>query len=442
MHRVLLGLLASAALAADAARAGDGPLVAPLGVFRHRNNCPPVPNCPPVSPYYPPGTMPPRDPSMPPNPMDPMNPMDPNAQQPPAQDPFAQGSRGGGEPARTANMNFDGDFGGIFYRQYVTEQVSVPTAVQQVVGYTPRQVGTTQRVTIDQYGNKVVTDVPVYVQDPITETVIVPPGTVIDKAIIRTSVAGRYQGVMITDNDNPRPQDRVYFGYNFYSQLGRSIDGQPANVDLQRQSVGFEKTFLNGDASFGARLPFIQQYGSGINTSTPGDLSLLFKYAWINNRQTGDLVSSGFVLTTPTGGGGATLTDGTEVPHSWLFQPWAGFVKVYDRLYVQGISNLIVPSDSRDPTLWGNSLAAGYWLYRGADTRFLTGIIPVLEVHVRNPLDHRNPDDAVFLQDQVNITAGMHFRSARGVISPAVCVPLLGPRPWNIEAMVYANWSF
>lgn len=435
MYRVLLGLLAVTALAADSASANDGPGVAPLGLFRHRNNCPPVPNCPPGSPYYPPGTVPPRDPSMPPDPMNPNQP-------PVADEPFAQGSRGGGEPARTANMNFDGDFGGIWYRQYVTEQVLVPTAVKQIVGYTPRQVGTTQTVTIDRLGNKVVTDVPIIVQDPIYETVIVPPGTVIDRAIIQTSVASRYQGVMITDNDNPRPQDRVYFGYNYYSELGRTVDGVPTSVDLQRQTIGFEKTFFGGDASFGMRLPFIQQYGNGISTSSPGDLSLLFKFAWINDRQTGDVVSTGFVLTTPTGGGGAVLTDGTEVPHSWLFQPWAGFVKVYDRFYVQGISNLIVPSDRRDPTLWGNSLSAGYWVYRGSDSRFLTGIVPVIEAHVRNPLDHRDPNDVVYLQDQVNITAGLHFKSSRGVLSPAICVPLLGPRPFAVEAMVYANWMF
>ncbi|MBY0513883.1 MAG: hypothetical protein K2P78_08230, partial [Gemmataceae bacterium] len=386
-----------------------------------------------------PGVLPPTDPSVPP-----MMP-DPNAPPQPQQDPFFQPQTGGGLAERTANQNFDGDFGGIFYQQFVNSVASGPTVVQQLVGYgPPKVVGSTQIVTIDpSTGGKVVTTVPLYGQgDPIYQSVVVPGGTAIDRQILRTSVAGRYQGVMITDNDNPRPMDRVYFGYNFYSRLGRSVDGQAANVDLQRQTVGFEKAFLNGNASFGMRLPFIQQYGSGLSTRVVGDLSLLGKYAFYNNRRTGDLVSAGFVLTTPTGGGGAILTDGTSVPHSWLFQPWAGFVKVYDRLYFQGITNVIAPSDRRDPTLLGNSLAAGYWVYRNPGDRLLTGIIPVAEVHVRNPLNHRNPNDPVFLQDQVNLTTGVHFRSNRGVLSPALSIPLVGPRPWAIEAMVYANWLF
>jgi hypothetical protein len=370
--------------------------------------------------------------------------VDPNAP-PPVDDPFAQGAPGGGQPGRTANQNFDGDFGGIFYDQIVTTVAETPTFVLREVGRTPpRVIGSTQIVTIDpSTGQKVVTTTPVFDQgDPIFERVLVNPGSVIDRQILRTSVAGRYQGVMITDNDNPRPMDRIYFGYNFYSHLGRTATGQQANVDLQRQSMGFEKTFLDGDASFGMRLPFVQQYGSGLGTRNVGDLTLLWKYAFVNDRRTGDVASAGFVLTTPTGGGGAVLTDGTNVPHSWLLQPWAGFVKVYDRFYFQELTNVIVPTDTRDPTLLGNSLAAGYWLYRSPNDRLLTGVIPTIEVHVRNPLNHRNAADPVFLQDQVNITTGVHFRSNRGVISPAVCVPVVGPRPWSIEAMMYANWMF
>src|SRR5439155_17942939 len=184
-------------------------------------------------------------------------------------------------------------------------------------------------------------------------------------------------------------------------------------TDLQRQQVGFEKTFLDGDASFGMRLPFVQQYGQGISSQNVGDLTLVFKYAAFNNRQTGDIVSGGLVLTTPTGGGGAILSDGTTAPHSWLFQPWGGFVKTFDRAYVMGASNLVVPSDGRDPTLWGNSLAAGYWLYRNDSDRLLTGISPVAELHVRTPLNHRDPAGVIFLQDQVNLTTGVHFRTNR-----------------------------
>ena len=42
----------------------------------------------------------------------------------------------------------------------------------------------------------------------------------------------------------------------------------------------------------------------------------------------------------------------------------------------------------------------------------------------------------------MNLTTGVHFRTPRAIISPAVCVPLVGPRPWSIEAMCFANWTF
>ena len=48
----------------------------------------------------------------------------------------------------------------------------------------------------------------------------------------------------------------------------------------------------------------------------------------------------------------------------------------------------------------------------------------------------------MFIQDQVNITSGVHFRWPRAVLSGAVCVPVVGPRPWNVEAIVNFNWRF
>src|SRR5581483_6760325 len=157
--------------------------------------------------------------------------------------------------------------------------------------------------------------------------------------------------------------------------------------------------------------------------------------------RTGNLWSGGMALTTPTGGGGLLLADGTSAPHSWLFQPWSGFVWTFDRAYAQGITSMLVPSDRRDPTLVNNSLAMGYLAYRGTDG-FLTGITPAAEVHVRTPLNHRDPNGLVYLQDQVNVTAVVHFRTSRLVFSPAVCVPVVGPRPWNFGAMGFLNFYF
>jgi prepilin-type processing-associated H-X9-DG protein len=208
--------------------------------------------------------------------------------------------------------------------------------------------------------------------------------------------------------------------------------------------AGFETTFLDGDASVGLRLPYVQQYGpAGFASQTVGDLSVLFKYAFLNNRATGDLASAGLVVTTPTGGGGnIVLVDGSAAPHSTLFQPWVGYVKVFESGYVQGIANLIVPTDSRDPTVFGKSLGAGYFLYQDASAPFLTAFIPRAEVHIRTPFNHRDPNGLVYFQDQVNVNGGATFRFGRAALNASVSVPVVGPRPWALEAISFLNVNF
>jgi hypothetical protein len=328
--------------------------------------------------------------------------------------PFATQTGGGGLQGRAFNEEFDGDMGGIFYRRTT------------IVGLTSQQVqiGTRTQVVINpRTGQRTVITVPVFgvVQVPLRRTVQVP-------------IAGRYSGIQITDNDSPRPVDRIYGGYNYYDKFGASLNPSP----------GFGNVSQNGNASIGLRLPFIQLNApNNFGGDVVGDLSVLVKYALINDRDTGNVLSVGMVLSTPTGGGGnVLLADGSTAPHSVLFQPWVGFVKNFDRGYVQGISNIIVPTDRRDPTLLGNSLAIGYWLYRGNPERWLPGVTPTAEVHVRTPLNHRDPLGLVYLPDQVNLTGGLHFRWPRFTISGAVGVPVVGPRPWNVETLVNLNYRF
>ena len=245
---------------------------------------------------------------------------------------------------------------------------------------------------------------------------------------------------MITDNDSPRPMDRVYFNYNYYDGLNAQMNPGVGNITQNQQMIGFEKTFLNQNASIGMRLPFIQLNGPpGAGADAVGDLSILTKYAFVN-RPNGDVASAGLIITTPTGPSGGLLCDGTPVPHSVLFQPWAGFVRVYERAYVQGVTSVIAPTDSRDVTFLANSLGVGYWLYRATGDRLLTGIIPVAEIHVRTPLNDRNPNGVVFMQDQLNVTGGLHLRFPRTTFGGSVCIPTLAPRPWNVEAI--ANFTY
>jgi hypothetical protein len=369
-------------------------------------------NCPPVDPYLTPPNMVPN-PNVPTPMVDPNNPNpNPNIPQPgqdPLQNAFAQANEGGGASSRSFNESFNGDFGGIFVTRQV--QVGSRTVTQNVI------VGTTTTT--------VTTTVPAY------RNVVVPLGT-------------RYNGILITDNDSPRPVDRIYFGYNYYNGIGTSFNPGFDRTDMNRQTVGFEKTVLGGNGSIGMRLPFIQTTGaSSIAQSNVGDLSILLKYAFYNNLTTGDVASVGMVVTTPTGGGNnVVLSDGTTVPNDVLLQPWLGGVRMFGAGYAQGITSFIVPTDSRDPLLFNNSVALGYFLYQNATDRFINAIIPTLEAHVRTPLNHSNPDDVIFFQNQMNLTAGCHFRTMRATISPAFSLPLVSPQPYNSEFNLMVNIRF
>jgi hypothetical protein len=415
-------LLAGLVIAAvsGAARA-DQPLfvigepVVPAG---HRHRVAPI--CPPAVPGYP------VYPDCPPVVTDPT--MPPVVTPPDLQGlttPFATQTGAGGLQGRSFNEGFDGDFAGTFYRKNV------------VVGSQPvtRQIGTTTRTVLVRNPNPngppfipITVTVPVFgvVNVPITQQALVP-------------VPGRYSGISITDNDSPRPTDRLYFHYSYYDGIGAQVSPGIGNITMNRPVMGFEKTFLGGDASIGLRLPFIQLNGPvGVAGDSVGDLSILTKYAFVNNPN-GNVLSAGLVLTVPTGPNDEFLVDGSRVPHSTLFQPWVGFVGVFDRAYVQGISAIIIPTDRRDTTLWANSLGVGYWCYRSDSDRIIRGVIPVLEVHVRTPLNNRDINGLVFFQDQVNVTGGLHVRFPRATLGGAVSVPTIAPRPWNIEAI--ANFT-
>jgi hypothetical protein len=256
----------------------------------------------------------------------------------------------------------------------------------------------------------------------------------------------------IADNESPRPQDRVFVTYNYYNNVNVDFVGPNSSsggfdfprVDLHREVVGFEKTFLGGDASVGMRLPFIELTGgTGIENSQVGDLSVILKLAWINDPQNGDVFSSGLVVTAPTGKD--LVTVGGETIHSTLIQPWVGYIAHLSRdCYIHGFASLVVPTDDTDVTLLANDVGIGYWLIRGGGRGAVSGVIPTFEVHVNTPLNHRGADNVpVSVADCISLTGGVHFLSGRGwELSTAVGVPVTGPRPFDIEAIVQLNYRF
>ena len=254
-------------------------------------------------------------------------------------------------------------------------------------------------------------------------------------------------GFKISDNGSPRPQDRAYITYNYFNDVGTGT-GSTTTGDVNRETLGFEKTFLDGNASLGVRLPFTESSSSlgGIGDGTIGDLTLYGIYAFINDRETGNVFSTGMALTIPTG---PSVRDpsGRDL-NEFIYQPFIGYIYNFDRnFFVQGFHSGIF---SEHQNGLSQDVAAGMWLYRSSDAgSTIRGIVPTVELHLYTPLDHTggstiDPSGFTVVSDNtLTVTTGVTFligdRISLGV---AVGIPVTGPRPDSYEAITTFNWRF
>jgi hypothetical protein len=244
---------------------------------------------------------------------------------------------------------------------------------------------------------------------------------------------------------SPRPQDRVFTTYNYYNNVNGALapPGQ-GQTDVHREVIGFEKTFLNGNASIGLRAPYVEVTGDpGIAHQNFGDLSLVLKYAFINCQETGNVLSAGLVVTAPTGS--SFLPAGVPDIHSndWLFQPWVGAIYNMGNIYVLGFSSVVIPTQSQDVTFVTNDLGIGWRAYQCED-RCLRSVIFTVEGHLTNPLNHRGAMTfPIGLQDIFDMTFGVRFgicdRTSFGI---AAGLPLSGPKPYDFEILAALNFRF
>jgi hypothetical protein len=248
----------------------------------------------------------------------------------------------------------------------------------------------------------------------------------------------------IADNESPRPQDRVFGVYNYFDNVNGSLNRAIglAQTDVHREVVGFEKTFLDGDASIGLRAPLVQVVGdSALAKQGLADLSIIFKYAVINDRDTGNVLSLGMVLTVPTGP--SYLPAGNPDIHPALLQPYVGGIFNFGNFYLLGFSSIVVPTDSRDVTFWSNDIGIGYNAYCKSGA-FISSVTPTVEGHLTTPINHVGSDtDPVGLPDIFDVTVGTRIGFCdRASLGLGVVVPLTGPKPFDLEAQVQFNLRF
>jgi len=245
-------------------------------------------------------------------------------------------------------------------------------------------------------------------------------------------------GFKIAENESPQPQDRVFLNYNYYRDVG-SVE------DVHRETIGLEKALLSGRASVGLRLPFFQVRGNGAGHDTNvGDLSVVLKYAVIDEPASGSTLSTGLVITAPTGPEAYSFVvrDGRiDEIHPWLLQPFVGYLWKRGDLFVHGFTSVAVPTDSNDVTIAFVDVGLGYWLFRGGGV--LSAIVPTVEAHVNVPLDHRDTDHVPRFRNSVDLTAGFHFVFRdRLSVGLAVGVPVTSPRLFDVEAIANLNYRF
>jgi hypothetical protein len=286
-------------------------------------------------------------------------------------------------------------------------------------------------------------------------------------------VANQFSDVKIAEGESPAPVDRVFFKFNYYNNLEKSRWTDPTqpihNVDLYRYTFGVEKTFFDQRVSLGLRIPFwtlnaeakefqlftplvgppfVGPGGPAIDTTQFGNLTAIVKAVLLEDRETGSLFSAGATLSFPTSSS-KLINPGQSVVA--YMQPFGGFILNRGDLFFQGFLSITFPLISTESIVLFTDLGAGYHVYHSDDrSSWLTDIAPTLEIHVADPL--RQPDGGVFefgifdglkLHNVVDFTFGSTFEFRnRATLGVGLVVPVTGPKPFDVEALVQLNYLF
>jgi hypothetical protein len=280
----------------------------------------------------------------------------------------------------------------------------------------------------------------------------------------------------ISQNESPRPQDRVFGTYSFFDGVRGTAPFSPAfsvfggstsqllpdgvttvtttstisspgvlepvrKVNVHRETFGFEKAFCSGNASIGLRAPVFQEEGdSSFKADDFGDLSVIFKYAVINCAETGNVLSCGLELTAPTGP--KIITPDGSNTDSFLVQPYIGYIFNQGGIFIQGFNSAAIPTDSKDVAVMFTDLGIGITAYL-PDCQSLHFITPTLEIHVTTPLNHRSQLDVVRVPDSIDLTAGVHVGfGSHSLLTIGATTPVSGPAQFYVGGIAQLNFLF
>jgi hypothetical protein len=259
-------------------------------------------------------------------------------------------------------------------------------------------------------------------------------------ATVVSGLAG--SGFKIADNESVAPQDRLFLNTDYFTGVLSSFRTGTTSLRLSREIFGFEKTFLDGNASFEARLPYFQLHDSGGGSVTDyGDTTLSLKYAFVNNHCHDEdaVLSSGLSVTLPTGP--TTVAGGTSIDPT-ILQPFVGYFLGNGDFFVHGFSSLAIPLSSSLSTVWFNDAGVGLYAWKGCGS--INAVVPTIEAHLTTPFGNIGSGGTpVGILDTLVLTGGVSVIFANHAdLTLGYEFPITGPLPFQSEYVLQFNWRF
>jgi hypothetical protein len=262
------------------------------------------------------------------------------------------------------------------------------------------------------------------------------------------------------EHSRAMPTDRIFGTYHHFQNAleATGITGAARSTDanVDRFTLGFEKTFAEGNASIELRLPMsvpvsLSVPDAAYRTDSAGDLVVTLKGLLYTDEF--QAVALGLAINTPTGDdlrvtlpnsgtGGADLTLRNDAVHLIPFLAYQAAPT--EDFFFNGFLQIDTPTNDNsvlvrnlgpglndhlqvtDQTLMYLDTSVGSWLFRDPEAEFLTGLAGLLELHYTTAL---NSADVVVDRNQIvtfgansgrldalNLTMALHLEIARSTI--------------------------
>jgi len=324
---------------------------------------------------------------------------------------------------------------------------------------------------------------------------LAPPGTpgtyFVDYSFVQTTTALIPAGgggvavrrIKLSENNNPLPRNRVFFNYHFFNDVRGNLG------DVSRYTLGVERTFADGQASFEFRVPFAATLDN-IQTVNPpfdrnfefGNAALIWKIlmwqqqAWSFTTGTGvtiPIAASTELFLGPTN----VLEVENDSVHflPYMAAAWNPNSRFFSQTFVQfdidpygntvfadvpDLANLptgprTLPAIGKfnDATMLFVDVGFGGWLYRNNCGRLVKGIAEVVEFHYSTTVSDTDQVEGNGLLlgdlsrrlDVLNVTLATHFSLRGGLeVSSGFGIPVRSgfDKPFDFEYLLQVDKTY